>query len=275
MRIQLVTGLALLLLATAAQAQSMPNLSVSVSPPAPTASVYANGIYGVTVANIGNRDAAGVVLTIQLPQTGTSPQVYIMGNLISYTTPACALGGASGTAAGTRLVCTLGTVKRNKSSSVSFTIQLPEKTGALAITASATTTTLPENNPLNNSATVNASLNYYANAVPLDVDVENEHCTGTGLTAWFECTKFPSSISSHLTQFHDDGAGNRTITFPTEPGYTGTWSLSGANLTFSYFEPGGANVANFAGRGVNGGCFEGLTTFPGSTYVSPYRVCLP
>jgi len=25
---------------------------------------------------------------------------------------------------------------------------------------------------------------------------------------------------------------------------------------------------------VGGDCFEGLTTFPGSSYVSPYEVCL-
>ena len=220
---------AALFVSSSAFAAQRPNLAVSVSPPAP-ANVYANGTYGVTVANIGNKDAASVVLTIQLPQTGTSPQTYIMGNLVSYTVPACALGGAAGTAAGTRLVCTLGTVAKGSATSVSFTIQLPEKTGALNFVASATTTTQPETDALNNSVPFTANLNYYTNAVPLDVDVENEHCTGTGLTAWFECTKFPGSIASHLTQFH----GNGTLTFPTEPGYGGTWSASGNALTFTY-----------------------------------------
>ena len=265
--------LATLVASPSAFAAAAPNLSVSISPPGSTP-VYSAGTYGVTVANIGNRDAANVSLTIQLPQTGTSPQVYIMGNLTSFAPP-CVVGGAAGTAAGTRLICNWTTVKKQTSKSVSFTIGLPEKTGALVVSASATTTTAPETDPSNNSASVTADLGYYANSVPLDVDIENQHCTGTGLTAWFECTKFPSSISSHLSQFHDDGAGNRTLTFPTEPGYTGTWNLSGATLTFSIFDPGGANVANFSGRGVPAGCFEGLTTFPGSPYVSPYDVCLP
>jgi Domain of unknown function DUF11 len=270
----LAIGLSMFLAASTAYSQSRPNLSVSITPPALTP-VYSTGTYTVEVANIGNKDAAGVQLTIQLPKTATSPQVYIMGNLISYTTP-LALGGASGTDAGTRLLGSLGTIKKHKTKTVSFSIQLPEKTGALLITASATTATQPENDPDNNSATETANLSYYANTVPLDVDVENKHCTGTSLTAYFECTKFPSSVSSHITQFHDDGAGNRTISFPYNPGYYGTWELMGELLMFSYFDSSDENVANFIGRGVPGGYFEGLTTFPGgSPYVAPYRVGLP
>ena len=271
--IALLAASGLLLAASPALAQSAPNLSVSITPPGTTA-VYSTGTYSVRVSNIGNRNASGVSLTINLPQTATSPQVYTMGNLMSYTTPTCALGGASGTVAGTRLVCSLGTIRRNQSASVSFSIQLPEKTGNLVLSATATTTTSPETNPANNSATVTANLSYYANAVPLDLDVENEHCTGTGLTAYFECAKFPSSISAHLSQFHDDGAGTRTISFPDEPTYGGSWSAAGTGLTFSITDSLGATVANFSGRGVPGGCFEGLTTFPGGSYVSPYRLCL-
>ena len=80
-----------------------------------------------------------------------------------------------------------------------------------------------------------------------------------------------SPVTSHLTQFH----GDNNITFPTEPGYGGTWSASGADLTFTYTSPLGATLATFAGRGVDGGCFEGRVTFPNSNYVSPYHVCLP
>lgn len=261
------------LAASMASAQAAPDLSVSIAPP-PLTAVYSTGSYGVQVYNSGNRDAASVSLTIQLPQTGTSPQVHVMGNLVGYTTPACAPGGAPGTAAGTRLICSLGTVKKRTGKLVGFDIQLPEKTGALTISVSATTTT-PEPNSANNAASINAALSYYSSAVPLDMDVENLHCTGTGLTAFFECTKFPGSIGSTLMQFHDDGLGNRTITYPSEPGYTGTWSGAGSDLSFSIFDPFGTNVANFSGRGVPGGCFEGLTTFPGSAYVSPYSLCLP
>ena len=270
----LTIGLSFFLAASTAFSQAKPNLSVRITPPALTP-VYSTGTYTVEVANIGNKDAAGVQITIQLPKTATSPQVYIMGNLMSYTTPTLALGGATGTDAGSRLIGNLGTIKRHNQKSVTFSIQLPEKTGALEIKASSTTTTQPEEAPDNNSDTEIAVLSYYPNSVPLDVDVQNKHCTGTSLTAYFECTKFPRSVTSHITQFHDNGAGLRTITFPGNPDYSGTWDLTGGVLTFSYFDSMGINVANFSGRGVPNGYFEGLTTFPGSPYVSPYRVGLP
>lgn len=94
--------------------------------------------------------------------------------------------------------------------------------------------------------------------------------TGTGLTSFFECTLFPSSISSHDTVFNAD----QTISFPgAAANYTGTWSQPSADrLVFSYFED-GLLVASFDGRGVNSNCFEGKTIFPGSAYVSMYEVC--
>jgi hypothetical protein len=277
----LVAGLTLVLGGTAALAASAPNLAVSYTPPSLTA-VYAPGTYGVRVANIGNRDAAGVQLRIKMPKTATSPQVYIMGNLLAGFSPTCALGGATGTAAGTELVCNLGTVRRSRSTSVSFTIALPEKTGALTFSSSATTTTAPETDPSNNiNITRTAILDYYENAFSFDGNGEASyaisHCTGTNLTAYFECTKFPSSITSHPTIFHDDN----TITIPGEPDYTGNWSIVGDTLAFDYiYIPSGAVEAEFTGRGVPGaGCWEGLTRFPDgmggySPYVSPYRVCL-
>lgn len=270
--LRLVASLPILLTASAAFAAPAPNLAVQITPPG-TTPVYSTGTYNVRVSNIGNKDAAAVTLTIQLPRTGTSPQVFIMGNLISYTPATCYLGGAVGTDAGTRLLCNLGVVKRNKFKDVSFQIQFPEKTGDLVTTASAAITLgTADSDPLNNSASATASLSYYANPILLGVDVVNKHCTGTGLTAFFECTCFPSSMSSHRTQFHDNGAGIRTISFPDYPDYTGFWDLNGAVLTFSYIDPDGFIVANFTGRGVPGGAFEGLTTFPDSTWVSPYRV---
>jgi len=273
MRLQTLPGLTLLLCAwPALAAPPAPDLSVALQPPGPT-QVYAPATYGVTVSNIGRRDAASVSLTIQLPTTGTSPQVYIMGTLGARDSR-CSGGTNNGTAAGTRLVCSLGNLRRSTSTQVSFDIELPEKTGALTFVATASTTTTPETNPGNNTATHDASLTYYANSVFLDQDATNDHCTGTGLTAYFECTKFPGSISQHLTQFHG-GPTSGTLSFPGNPGYGGTWDLNGPVLTFSYTDPGNANVAGFSGRGVPGGCFEGLTTFPGSPYVAPYKVCFP
>ena len=111
------------------------------------------------------------------------------------------------------------------------------------------------------------------NAAPgLPVLMNNRHCTGTGLTAWYECTLFPSSISSHQAEFHDDG----TITIPGEPDYSGQWTVTttvdGNFLEFYYEDPSGV-VAEFEGWGADAACFEGLTTFPGSSYVAPYEVC--
>ena len=273
-------GLLLALAGSAAVAAPAPNLSVSYAPPALT-SVYSPGTYGVTVANIGSRDAAGVELSIQLPATKTSPQVFVTGNLLPGYTPTCALGGASGTAGGTKLICNLGIVKKYKSKTVMFTIELPEKTGALTFTSSATTTTSPETDPANNINIVRiATLDYYENSFSFDGNGEaayvNRHCTGTGLTAYFECAKFPSSISSHPAVFHDDG----TISIPSYPDYTGSWSIHGDTLAFDYvYIPTGQVEVLFTGRGVPGaGCWEGLTRFPDgaggySPYVSPYRVC--
>jgi hypothetical protein len=96
----------------------------------------------------------------------------------------------------------------------------------------------------------------------------NRHCTGTGLTAWYECTLFPSSISQHTAEFHADG----TITFPGEPDFTGGWSQNGDDhLAFTYYEL-GTPVASFEGRGASASCFEGLTAFD-PPWVAPYEVC--
>ena len=281
MRIAVLSALSILALASPALAAA-PNLSVTLPQPAPTPSVYGSATYTVNVANIGNQDAAGVQLTIQLPKTGTSPQVYIMGNLGTFD-GRCALGGASGTVAGTKLVCNLGTVKRNKNTNVAFNLALPEKTGSLVIDASATTTTPGDPNPMNDLASLNAALVYYTWAIdtsPTTIYTAS-HCTGTGLTAYFECTKFPSSITSHQQQFVG-GPASGTITIPGQPSYGGTWAVAGDTLTFVITDNSGpvpVPAAEFSGRGVQTtGCFEGLTRFPDglggySTYVSPYRVC--
>src|SRR5262245_51520883 len=210
-----------------------PNLSVDVAAPAAVPNVYASASYSVTVANIGNRDAAVVQLTIQLPKTGTSPQVYVMGTLGSFD-GRCTIGVA-GTAAGTRLTCSLGTVARNSSTVVAFNLALPEKTGDLLITASATTTTSPETNPANNADTLIPPLHYNTHAISIGATYTNQHCTGTGLTAYFECTLFPGSTTSHPSQFFGGPFGG-TLAVPGEPDYDGAWALSGQTLTFSYHQ---------------------------------------
>ncbi len=250
----------------AVAAPAGPNLAVSVTPPAGVA-VYQSGGYNVRVRNNGSKNAAGVTLTIQLPRTGTSPQVYVMGTLGAFSVPACA-------ASGTVLTCGLGTIAKNGgSASVFFDLALPYSTNPLVITASAATS--GETNPADNTVNFTASPATVAATVTPDVVHSNSHCTGgTSLSSYFECTLFPSSISMHETILNTGG----TISFPGVSGaYTGTWSATPAQnrLQFSYFESGDL-VAEFDGRGVSAKCFEGKTLFPlNPTYVSLYRVCFP
>lgn len=253
-----VIGLSCFLAAAPALAAS--DLRVTIPAPAPQL-VYSPTSYGIVVANIGNQSASNVSLTVNLPATHTSPQVYVMGTLSAVD--------ARCTRSGTKLTCALGTIAKNTSKTVTFNIALPEATEALTVSASATTTS-SENSLANNAASdVAGQLNY-------SVDVQDgdyaliQHCTGTGLVSFFECELFPGAISSHEHLFHGDG----TISFPDAPEYSGVWTQdSPDSLAFTYFE-GDVPVAEFVGYGTTPSCFEGVTLFPGSTYVSPYEVCI-
>ncbi len=268
MKLAALAATACLLLVTEAAAAPGPDLRPTISPPPPT-NVYATGRYNVTVANIGNQNAASASLTIELPATNTSPQVYVMGTLGARS--------ASCTPSGTRLTCNLGQIRRNRSTTVFFDIALPQSSAPLLF--SATTSTAGDTDPGNDTAGHAATVVYYNVAGFPGGTATNRHCTGTGLTAFFECTLFPSSISSHTAEFVGTGTSG-TITIPGYPTYTGTWSLSGANnthLTFQYFDS-GSLAATFEGDGVESTatthCYEGLTTFtPPSPYVAPYEVC--
>lgn len=257
--------LALLVAAPGAHAAADLRTTLAASPA--SQQVYATTRYTVTVKNWGNKKASGNGVTIQLPATHTSPQVYVLGTLVARHAN-CSLVGT------TTLVCTLPALNANASTSVWFDLQLPVSDAPIVISAVADSDS-PENSTTNNGASLTASQTYFStpiNAAPT-VTMVNQHCTGTNLTAWKECTYFPSSISSHQAVFHDDGS----ITIPGEPSYGGGWTLtttaSGNFLEFYYDETSSGVVAEFQGWGASGTCFEGLVTFPGSTYVSPYRVC--
>jgi len=257
--------LATLMAAPSALAASDLRTTMTVSPV--TTLVYNNATYTVAVKNIGNQSASNCSVVINLPATHTSPQVYVLGNLGSRS--------ASCAQSGTRLTCTLGSISRNATKTVFFNIGLPVSAAPLTFVATASTTST-ENTLTNNSATMNASQSFYntpVNAVPgTPVTMNNRHCTGTGLTAWMECTFFPSSIASHQAEFHDDG----TITIPGQPAYSGEWTLTttaNGNSLYFYYDDGTGVVIEFNGWGADANCFEGLSTFPGSSYVSPYEVC--
>jgi len=258
---RLLSALALATIAGPALAAS--DLIVTITPPASPA-VYQNASYNVRVNNIGNQNAANVTVTIASPTTGSSPTNTVLG-LVGTRSTGCNLSG-------TNIVSSLGTINKTKNKSVFFDIALPYGSAPIVFTATAATTS-NENSYTNNSASHTASLTYATATVDTSngpVTVVNSHCSGTNITSWFICTLFPSSIASHTALYAGDG----TLTFPGEdPGLTGTWSQPNATtLVFDYFEY-GDHVASFFGRGVPGGCFEGVTAFIGSTYSAGYEVC--
>lgn len=255
-------SLTALSLGTAALAAAQPDLTTTFTAPA-TPSVYASAKYTVSVYNAGTATASGSSVVIQLPVTATTT-VTVMGTLGAKS--------ASCTQSGTKLTCTLGSLAKRKTVSVYFYLALPESENALTITAAAATTTT-ESNSGNNNASLTASLNNYVVSFTGTRDVQNDHCTGNAsLSSYFECTLYPSSISSHDATFNDDG----TISIPDAPDYTGDWRQPTTDsLSFEYYDETGALVVEFEGYGTTTGCWEGITTFPDSpAYESPYHVCL-
>lgn len=254
-----IVGTAAFLFATPVLAAA----DIQVQVPAPAAvHVYDTTDYDIVVSNIGNKKAYGVQLVIELPETNTSPQVYVMGTT-SGVDPRCSPSG-------TTLVCNLGDIARNAGTTVSFGIELPQADEELAVTATATSNGA-ENSLANNADTDVAPLLNYAVAVQPGDLATNRHCTGTGLASFFECELFPSSLSDHQHEFLAGGL----IAIPGEPAYSGTWSQPTVDsLVFTYEELGVGVVAEFEGWGTSPDCFEGITTFPGSAYMSPYEVCI-
>ncbi|MEZ4268847.1 MAG: CARDB domain-containing protein [Myxococcota bacterium] len=259
---RITTLLAVLLLAPSAFAASRPDLTVDVTGPA-SAGVYANARYDVEVSNIGNKDAANVSLEIALPETNTSPNTYVMG-IVGAKSSACSQSG-------TRLLCSLGTIKKFKSKAVYFDIALPFSAVALIFDADVSTTT-SESNLANNSGSLTANVTYVPTAIGAPRNAVNSHCTGHALTGFYECVVSPGSQMSHNITFLAGGG----IDFPDFPGmYTGAWSQpTPDSLVFEYLD-GATPFAQFAGNGVGGNCFEGITTFPlNPTWNSAYQVCL-
>lgn len=225
---------------------------------APVVSVYQTGKYTVSVKNTGSSSAANVSLIVQLPETGTSPTVYVMGTL--GVAPGCV-------PVGTTLSCALGTIGRNKTKTVTFDLALPEATTPLEVVAVASTPGVVDTNVANNTSAVTPALSHPTITVVPDVDVLNEHCTGTGLTSFFECVVSPGSISSHDATFHGDGS----ISF-AYPELGGSWSQPTLEqLHFEYTEL-GLVVMTFDGWAVDAACWEGVVLAGG--YTIPYSVCL-
>jgi uncharacterized repeat protein (TIGR01451 family) len=242
------------------------DLTVNIAPP-PGVYVGQPGTYQVTVANVGRREASGVELVLTLPRTSTSPQVFVLGTLGTHD-GRCALGG-------THLECALGTLSRGATTTVAFTIALPQSSAALVVGASVTSASA-EATTSNNSDSDTAYLLHPLVPVAAGETAHVDHCTGTDLTSFFECELFPSSISSHELQFLAGGV----IAFIGAPAssYHGTWDQTAGDdrLRLDYYD-GTTHEATFDGWAVGPDrCFEGVTQFyPPSGYVAPYRVCMP
>jgi hypothetical protein len=258
--IGMMAALGTSLLSAQALAAPRPDLATSVALPSGF-HVYQSAQTTVTVSNVGQKDAAGVSLTIQLPETSTSPSVHIMGTLGVYS-PSC-------TRAGTRLVCSLGTIVKGTARSVVYDIALPFSTEPLLVTASATTTTA-ETNLGNNSATADASPLTYDTPVNAPLAMTNSHCTGQQLTSFFECALYPSSITSFDSVLNPD----QTVSIVDAPPDTyGIWALvEPDHLQVDYYDPSGG-IGSLDAWGTGGGCFEGPMVFPDSDYVAIYEVC--
>lgn len=249
--------LALVLAVSTAHANA--DLTTSIATPA--AYVYASGRYTVTVANGGSRDAANVSVSIQLPRTNTSPTVHPMGTVGSMSS------GCS--RSGTVITCNVGSLRKGRSTSVWFDMTVPEVAATVTFSATASTTST-ERSTTNNGSSAAATLSNYVVSFAAPATIDNRHCTGTNLTSFFECELYPSSISGFSAILEADGS----VSIPDEPGYSGSWVVTGDELSIVYIDPIGDVAAEFVGYGVSAGCWEGLTTFPGSTYVSPYETCL-
>jgi len=260
----LATSLALTLAAGAAQAA--PDLAVSVTQPSGVL-VYQTARYTVRVTNVGNQRSAAATLTIDLPDTNTSPTVHVLGT-VGAMTPGC-------TRSGLRITCPVPRIHGGGSyQNFFFDLAIPEAWQPVsfeAVVAPGGADAQAGNNRRTHVPLLQNPAYVIAPTAP--VTVTNQHCTGQNLQSYFECTLFPSSIASHAVEFHPGG----TITIPDAgPDYGGTWSQpTPDSLVFQYTE-GGAPILNFEGYSVGNRCFEGLSTFfPASPSSSPYRVCLP
>lgn len=249
-----------LTLALTKTAHAAPYVDLQVGITAPNVHVYESGTYAVQVANVGNRNASGVSVTIDLPRTHTSPQVYLMGTLGARDSR-CSY-------ANMRLTCAIGTIARNTSTTITFALAMPYSTAPLVLSIAASSTgTAPELTPQNNTLNHTAQLALYPNLTPGGA-YTNRRCTGTTLTSFYECELFPSSIG----QFSGTLAPDHTVTITGYPSITGSWqNLGNTGIHVEFFDGVSTNTVDLAS--VGGGCFEGVMAFQ-SGYVSPYEMCV-
>jgi len=253
-------ALALATLASTQPASASRTADLEISMSLPVFDVDQSDTVTVTVDNVGTAHAGNVSIAIALPETATSPTTHVMG-VVSNVDSSCWEDG-------TLIKCIMGSVSAGGSTSVSFDIALPQSSEDIEFYASTGSSSV-ETVLANNAVTEVADVLYPDLVLSGPVDMINQHCTGRDLSAFFECSLYPSSIGSHGITLEAGG----TIAIGSTP-YTGSWSQpTDDSLWFEYVLFGRQRL-EFHGNAVDGSCFEGLSTFPGSPYVAPYRVCI-
>lgn len=239
-----------------------PNLNVTVAGPS-SAQVRTPYLYTVTVKNIGGSTASTVSVVVDFPETNTSPQKYILGNL-SGIDSRCQVVSR-------KLNCVLGNITasgQNQTKVFTFTYAFPVTSQTIQVKATASTLSTNETNPNNNYASVFPVPAYPSNPIT-SATILKTSCTGRGMTSFFECELFPSSQQSHIFELNSD----MTITYQGQ--YIGTWDQSASPQQLHFALASGNSSADFVGYATSNTCFEGLTTFiPTSIYNSAYRVCI-
>lgn len=239
-----------------------PNLRVLMNGPT-SAQVSSPYVYTVEVKNIGGSTASNVSVVVDLPETNTSPQKYILGN-VSGLDSRCQIVSR-------KINCSLGNITKsgpNQTKVFTFTYAFPITTQTIQLKATASTTTNPETNAQNNTFSLYPTPAYVTNQLT-SASVLVTMCTGRGLTSFFECELFPSSQQSHVFDLNS----NMTVTYQGQ--YIGTWDQFASTQQLHLSLTSGASGADFNGFARNNTCFEGITTFtPISDYNSAYRVCI-
>jgi hypothetical protein len=145
------------------------------------------------VKNVGTSNAQNVTIEFDLPQTNTSPNVYLLGE-VGAIHRRCAVNGTS-------VVCPLGRVKPGKKKTRWIDVSFPVTTQTVVVFATVNST---------NVATVTAwdksYLGTWDTPISAPAAAHNKHCSGQGLTAFWECIVTPASTQNHDIQFETNGS---------------------------------------------------------------------
>ncbi len=269
-------GLVLLFLGISTEISAQPappDLRTTITQSPTTVSPRSPYQFRFRIRNVGGTQAQSAKLIVDLPVTDTSPQVFILGDL----TGVLATQGCS--VANRKMTCNLGTINPNVSKNITFNFAFPISTKTLEIKGTASIVSGPtETNLANNQASYVPTFNYPVNQLS-STNVLVSLCTGTTLTSFFECEKFPSSIQSYTMTLDTGGI----ITNLPDTNYTGSWTQNQTTapqlfqqLQFTITENGTGDGATFSGFASTANCFEGMTNFIPTTsqYRSPYKVCI-